>query len=115
MGRTPVLTRTDLLLSHDVSLADRKRVRFELNIQNIFNQKTATHIFNFLNKGAPAGSQTRGADAIDFSEVNLAAGYDYNALILATQEGRAAFDPRYGMDDLFNPGVAGQFSVKFLF
>jgi len=115
MGRTPVLTRTDLLLSHDVSVADRKRVRFELNIQNIFNQKTASHIFNFLNKGAPAGSQTRGADAIDFSEVNLAAGYDYNALILATQEGRAAFDPRYGMDDLFNPGLQGQFSVKFLF
>ena len=115
MGRTPVLTRTDLLLSHDLSLADRKRIRFELNIQNIFNQKTATHIFNFLNKGAPAGSQTRAADAIDFSEVNLAAGYDYNALILATQEGRAAYDPRYGMEDLYNPGLQGQVSVKFLF
>ena len=115
MGRTPVLTRTDLLLSHDLSLADRKRIRFELNIQNIFNQKTTTHIFNFLNKGAPAGSQTRAADAIDFSEVNLAAGYDYNALILATQEGRAAYDPRYGMEDLYNPGLQGQVSVKFLF
>ena len=31
MGRTPVLTRTDLLVSHEFSLADRKRVRFELN------------------------------------------------------------------------------------
>ena len=46
MGRTPVLTRTDLLVSHELSLADRKRLRFELNIQNLFNQKTATHIFN---------------------------------------------------------------------
>ena len=64
---------------------------------------------------APAGGQTRAADAIDFSEVDLAAGYDYNALILATQEGAAAFDPRYGMDDLFNPGLQGQFSVKFIF
>src|SRR5262245_34952103 len=115
MGRTPVLTRTDLLLSHDLSLADRKRIRFELNIQNLFNQKTATHIFNYLNKGAPGGSQTRGADAIDFSEVNLAAGYDYNALIRATQEGAAAYDPRYGLDDLYNPGTQGQFSVKFIF
>ena len=59
MGRTPVLTRTDLLVSHELSLADRKRLRFELNIQNLFNQKTATHIFNYLNKGAPAGGQTR--------------------------------------------------------
>jgi hypothetical protein len=43
MGRTPVLTRTDLLVSHEFGLADRKRVRLELNIQNLFNQKTATH------------------------------------------------------------------------
>ena len=110
-----MLTRTDLLVSHELSMADRKRLRLELNIQNLFNQMTTTHIFNFLNKGAPAGSQTRAADAIDFSEVNLAAGYDYNALILATQEGRAAYDPRYGMEDLYNPGLQGQVSVKFLF
>jgi len=115
MGRTPVLTRTDLLLSHELSLADRKRLRLELNVQNIFNQKTATHIFNYLNKGAPAGGQTRPANAIDFSHVNLAQGYDYNALILATDEGALSYDPRYGMDDLYNPGVQGQFSVKFIF
>jgi hypothetical protein len=115
MGRTPILTRTDLLLSHELSLADRRRLRLELNLQNLFNQKTATHIFNYLNKGAPAGGQTRPANAIDFSEVNLAAGYDYNALILATQEGQISYDPRYGMEDLFNPGIQGQFSVKFIF
>jgi hypothetical protein len=115
MGRTPVLTRTDLLVSHDFSLADRKRVRLELNVTNLFNQKTTTHIFNFLNKGAPAGGQTRGANAIDFSDVNLAAGYDYNALILQTLEGRGSYDPRYGMADLFSPGIQGQFSVKFAF
>jgi len=115
MGRTPALTRTDLLLSHELALADRRRLRLELNLQNLFNQKTATHIFNYLNKGAPAGGQTRPADAIDYSDVNLAAGYDYNALILATQEGAAAFDPRYGLPDLYNPGLQGQFSVKFIF
>jgi hypothetical protein len=115
LGRTPVLTRTDLLLSHELPLADRRRLRLELNIQNLFNQKTATHIFNYLNKGAPAGGQTRPANAIDFSQVNLAAGYDYNALILATQEGVGSYDPRYGMEDLFNPGLQGQFSVKFIF
>ena len=115
MGRTPVLTRTDLLVSHELSMANRKRLRLELNIQNLFNQRTPTHIFNFLNKGAPAGGQTRAADAIDFTDVNLAAGYDYTALIRASQEGAAAFDPRYGMEDLFNPGLQGQFSIKFIF
>ena len=54
MGRTPVLTRTDLLVSHELSMMGNKKLRFELNVLNVFNQKTATHIFNFLNKGAPA-------------------------------------------------------------
>jgi hypothetical protein len=115
MGRTPVLTRTDLLVSHEFTLADRKRVRLELNIQNLFNQKTTTHIFNYLNKGAPAGGNAKAANSIDLSHTNLAAGYDYNALILQTSEGKNSYDPRYGMDDLFQPGLQGQFSVKFTF
>ena len=65
MGRTPTLTRTDLLVSDELSLAGRRKLRFELNVLNVFNQKTATHIFNFLNKGAPGGSSTIPADAID--------------------------------------------------
>jgi hypothetical protein len=115
MGRTPVLTRTDLLVSHELQVGPRRRLRFELNIQNLFNQKTATHRYNFLNKGGPAGGSTSAADAIDFSQVNLAAGYDYNALILQSAEGANAYDPRYGKNDLFNPGLQGQFSVKFIF
>jgi len=115
MGRTPVLSHTDLLVSHDLKLAHDRRIRFELNVLNVFNQKTPTHIFNFLNKGAPGGSSTVGADAIDMSGVNLAAGYDYNALILATQDGQKAYDPRYGQPDLWQAGTQGQFSIKFIF
>ena len=55
MGRTPVLTRTDLLVSHEVTLAGAKKLRFELNVINLFNQKTARHIFNGLNRGTGAG------------------------------------------------------------
>ena len=115
MGRTPFLTRTDLLVSHQLSLAGNKKVRFELNVLNLFNQKTATHVFNHLNKGAPGGSSTIPADAIDMSSVNLAAGYDYNALILASADGERAYDPRYGQPDLWQTGLQGQFSVKFTF
>jgi hypothetical protein len=115
MGRTPVLTRTDLLVSHELSMMGSRKVRFELNVLNLFNQKTPTHIFNFLNKGAPGGASTIGADAIDMSGVNLAKGYDYNALIRATGDGALAFDPRYKQPDLWNTGLQGQFMVKFLF
>jgi hypothetical protein len=115
LGRTPVLSRTNLLVSHELKLKGTQKVRLELNIQNVFNQKTATHLFNFLDKGAPGGSVTIPADAIDMSGVNLAKGYDYRALILASPDGASAFDPRYGQPDLWQAGTQGQFSVKWVF
>jgi outer membrane receptor protein involved in Fe transport len=112
MGRTPFLSRTDLLVSHELNLMRDKRIRFELNILNVFNQKTVTHLFNYLNRGA---GLARGDSAIDLSHTDLAQGYDYNALILASPSGRNAYDPRYNQPDLFQTGAQGQFSVKFLF
>jgi hypothetical protein len=46
---------------------------------------------------------------------DLTKGYDYRALINATPDGASAYDPRYGMEDLFTTGAQGQFSIKFLF
>jgi hypothetical protein len=112
MGRTPFFSKTDLLLSHELEMAGNKRLRFELNVLNAFNQKTARHIFNYLNRGA---GQPRGASAINLGNTALDKGYDYNALIRATPDGANAYDPRYEMDDLFEPGTQGQVSVKFLF
>jgi outer membrane receptor protein involved in Fe transport len=114
MGRTPVLSRTDLLLSQEFGLGNsgNKRLRLELNVLNVFNQKATRHEFNFLNRGAGA---PRASSAIDLSHTDLSQGYDYNALINATPDGRNAYDPRYGKADLFDPGAQGFFTVKFLF
>jgi len=112
MGRTPVVTRTDLLLTHELTLAASKRLRFEFNVINLFNQKTTRHIFNNLNLGAGA---PRGSAAIDLHNTNLFNGYDYNALIKATPDGNNAYDVRYGMPDLFDDGTQARFQVKFLF
>jgi hypothetical protein len=112
MGRTPKLTRTDLLLTHELSMAGAKRLRFEFNVINIFNQKTTRHVFNYLNLG---GGSPRQSAAIDLSGTDLAKGYDYNALLRATPDGANAYDVRYGMPDLFDDGAQGRFTVKFLF
>lgn len=112
MGRTPMLTRTDLLVSHELKVVNDKRIRLELNINNVFNQKSTRHIFNFINRGA--GSPVA-SSAIDLSHVDLSRGYDYNALIRATPDGARAYDPRYGKADLFDPGIQGFVTVKFLF
>jgi hypothetical protein len=113
LGRTDVLTRTDLLVSHELKVGDgNKRLRLELNLLNAFNQKTSRHRFNFLNRGAGVARQ---ASAIDLSDVDLSQGYDYNERILATGDGANAYDPRFGMDDLFEPGTQGYFTVRFIF
>jgi hypothetical protein len=112
MGRTPFLSRTDLLVSHELHLSGSQKVRLELNVINLFNQKTATHIFNSLNKGA---GLARADSGMDLSNVDLAKGYDYRALISASPSGANAFDPRYGRADLWQAGTQGQFSIKYIF
>jgi len=114
MGRTPALTRTDLLVSHELALAGTRKMRFELNVLNVFNQKTTRHIWNGLNRGTGAGLPRQSA-AIDLSGTDLTKGYDYNALILKTSEGAGAYDPRYKQADLFDQGARAYVTVKFLF
>jgi hypothetical protein len=108
MGRTPVLSTTDLLLSHQLDLGGRKRLRFELNVLNLFNQKISRHRFNYLNRA-------RASSEIDLSRTNLSQGYDYNAMIDAKTDPAGPRDPRYGMDDLFSEGTSGHFLMRWLF
>ncbi len=109
MGRTPYFSQTDLLVTHDIKFGGVKRLRLEANVLNVFNQKTSRHIFDNVNRPRRASS------AINLANTDLAQGYDYNALIAASPDGANANDPRYGMDDLFNPGAQARFSVRFLF
>src|SRR5262245_22354537 len=112
MGRTPMLSTTDMQVSHTVNVTETQTVRIEFNVLNVFNQKTVRHRFDNLNRGVgtPVDSS-----AIDLSKVDLRSGYDYNALIRATPDGADAFDPRYGKDDLFNEGLTARLGLKWSF
>ncbi|MBP6715577.1 MAG: TonB-dependent receptor [Acidobacteria bacterium] len=44
LGRSPMLSQTDLLLSHDVRLPKGMRASFQVNINNLFDQDTWTTI-----------------------------------------------------------------------
>ena len=33
----------------------------------------------------------------------------------ARPDGQNSYDPRYGMEDLFNPGLQARFSMRFIF
>ena len=80
---------------------------------NLFNQKTARHIFNCLNKGAGVDARIVGSSTC--RSTDLTKGYDYNALIRATPDGAGAYDVRYARTDLFEDGTRAYFPVKFLF
>ena len=110
--RTPMLSKTDLLVAHTVALQGTRRLRFELNVLNAFNQKTARYLIQHLNRGV---GTDRGSSLIDLGQVDLARGYDYNERIMATPDRAAAYEPRYGMEDIFQDGARGQFLVKFEF
>jgi carboxypeptidase family protein/TonB-dependent receptor-like protein len=122
LGRTPVLTQTDLLVSHEFALPGTKRVRLEFNALNVFNQKQIRHIFDTVNR-IGANGRVLASSALRLANQNLQNGYDYNALLATTPDaskpagtpGAGYQDPRYGMGDIFNPGFDGRVSIRFLF
>ena len=50
MGRTPTLSQTDLMVSHEFKIKEGKSLRFEFNMMNLFNQKTVRHIDPLVNR-----------------------------------------------------------------
>jgi len=112
LGRTPFLSYTDLLIGHRLRIGESQSIRVEFNMLNVFNQRTTRHRFTDLNRGA---GQPLLSSAMNLSGVDLAQGYDYNTLIRNSLDGPNAFDPRYGKDDLFNPGFSGRFGLKWTF
>jgi len=107
MGRTPFFNQTDLVVGHTFKLAEKKDLRFEMNMINLFNQKTAQYVFDRYNR--EEHSDTTGIDLVD---VDLAQGFDWqNAVAAAGND----LDPRYGMDSDFAPGFEARFLVKFTF
>ncbi|MBI4885704.1 MAG: TonB-dependent receptor [Acidobacteria bacterium] len=116
LGRTSALVRTDLLVAHEVNLGGSKRLRAEFNVLNVFNRKVARYQWVWLNRTSPSVG-TRPASAIDLSRTDLTKGYDYNALLAATPDGRAnnVKDPRFGMDDIFDTGTQSYVTIKYIF
>ncbi|MBY0503888.1 MAG: carboxypeptidase regulatory-like domain-containing protein [Bryobacteraceae bacterium] len=110
LGRTPFLTYTNLVIAQEFKMGETRKLRVEFNANNLFNQKTARHLWTELNRGIASAE-------IDLSNTDLAKGYDYNALIAKTPDNAKglALSPLFKQADLFNPGFAGRFLLKYIF
>ena len=91
-------------------MGETKRLRFEFNMQNLFNQKTARSIYPSINR------ERRQSAAIDLSHTDLLKGYDPMTLLAASADGAAlSLAPQYKQADIFNTGFAGRLLLKFIF
>jgi hypothetical protein len=128
LDRTPFLSQTDLFLAHDLKLGGSKRLRLELNVLNLFNQQTERHRLPTVNRIGGTGRRLL-SSAIDLSgivyggPVNLAEGYDYQAKLNAAPDNQKPAgapisgyqDPRYNQADVWNAGIQGRLSIRFIF
>lgn len=88
LGRSPMFTRTDVLLQHDFRLANFGRLNVGLNVINLFDQDTVTRVFQTRYRDAVAGVN----DAEFLNGFNLAA---------IAQERGLRPDPRFSLPDQF--------------
>jgi hypothetical protein len=111
LGRTPVFSQTDLMVAHEFKFGEVKKLRFEFNMMNLFNQKTSMFTFDRYNQEELSTSV-----GMDLSAVDLSKGFDWQAMALAaSQAAGVSLDPRYKEAGIFNTGFEGRFLIKFIF
>jgi len=101
-GRMPMYSQTDLSLQHAFKLGGSKSLQLELNVDNLFNQGTATNYFQTLSASG---------QGILFDETEFYSGkVNFDPLVAAV-----AKDPRFLMDSGFQAPISARFGVRFLF
>lgn len=107
LGRTPVFTQTDFLLTHDFKpfKSESKLIRFEFNARNLFDQKRSIDSFVRLNHAVD------GDVSVD-DPLTLFKGYNANSLLGTLESGK---DPRYTMAQTFQSPREMRIAIRFMF
>ncbi len=97
LGRTPFVFLANAYLEYGVKLGGRKSLRFSLNVENLFNARTAQRIYSMkyrynLSPGDAALISGDWAPAVD-----------------------EALDPQFGMPYSFMAPISGRLGVRFTF
>jgi hypothetical protein len=128
--RTPSFSQTDFSLTHSVHVSktnEKLMASFEVNVINLFNQKSPVD-FNsklFANSGAAQLYPYECTSGVDcpvptsvagFDYASVLKGYDWMALANSAPGGTPAIlNSLYGQPYLFQPGRTMRFKVKFSF
>lgn len=108
MGRNPMFNQTDLMVAHEFKMgkSEVKKLRFEFNMINLFNQKTNVFTMDRYNQ-----EELSDSNGISLKKTDLTKGFDWKSMVAAA----GGIDPRYGNAAAYNPGFQGRLLVKFIF
>ncbi len=113
LGRTPVFSQTDLLVSHDFRAGEGRRIRLEVNASNLFNQAGVLDVWK---------TQSHTNDgALTFTDLTATfKPYDYLGLARSRVDttGRPAplrTDPRYGLPVTYQLPRVIRLGIHFYF
>jgi hypothetical protein len=96
-------SQTDLFVQHELKLGGGRRLQFQANVLNLFNQEAATSKYSTYQK----------VDGVNFDEHDFYTGrLDFNQLI---SEQGVEVDPRFLQNNFFQAPIIARFGVKFLF
>jgi hypothetical protein len=129
-ARTDPLIQTDFTLRHEIPAGEGRRLAFEANFYNIFNQRAAEAVYQFMiptNYVSPArASRFSGDPLVDWGKVMN--GYNYIDAMNATGAfagnvpgTNTAIQPkltlaiRYGMPNLFQQARNLRLAIRFTF
>jgi hypothetical protein len=97
MGRTPFIFFANLFIEYEMKLSQRSNLRFSLNVDNLFDARTATRIFT-----------TKYRYNISPGDAALLSG-DWEP------PADAVLDPRFGMPYSFMAPISGRLGVRLSF
>jgi len=107
-GRTPFLMFANVYAEYNLKVTDRYRIQLNLNVDNIFDVKTARRIHTLMNQ-----------TSVVLTDDERLAGWDYdeNAHTLTTNARTATWipDPRFLQETTFYPPLSARIGLKIIF
>ncbi len=121
-ARSDPYFQSDLRVSHEIPVAENRRVEFEANFSNLFNQRAEIAYYEFaipnqlINPTRPKRFQ--GDLGVDFAKVMN--GYNYSDALNATGafagvQTRLTYASRYGMPQVFQGARTIRLALRFHF
>jgi hypothetical protein len=107
-GRTPFLFFGNLYTEYNLKITDRYKIQLNLNIDNIFDTKTAIRVFNVQNQGGVV---------LDNDERRAGWTYSTANKTITTSKRVISYtnDPRYLKNYAFYQPLEARIGVKFIF